>query len=52
MFLLTFRAKLGHEDLFAFDKVSYKGDFLKGFVYIWQDFIVRGLLVYVEVMLT
>ena len=29
LFLFTFRAKMDQEDLFAFDKVSYKGDFLK-----------------------
>ena len=29
LILFTFRAKMGQEDLFAFDKVSYEGDFLK-----------------------
>ena len=29
LFLFTFRAKMDQEDLFAFDKISYKGDFLK-----------------------
>ena len=29
LFLFTFRAKMDQENLFAFDKVSYKGDFQK-----------------------
>ena len=29
LFLFTFRAKMDQEDLFAFDKISYKGDSLK-----------------------
>ena len=29
LFLFTFRAKMGQEDLFPFGNVSHKGDFLK-----------------------
>ena len=29
LFLFTFGEKIGQEDLFAFDKASFKGDFLK-----------------------